>query len=364
MRDPFFWSIPLGRYFGITVRVHLLFPVVVLAMILRYALKHDPAPIEGTWIDGVMLAGLLFVAVLLHEFGHCFAARWVDGDATEIMMWPLGGLASVDLPHQPRAHFLTAAAGPAVNLVLCLFCGLLLAFTVDPSFQPPWNPFVCPFRGAPEKVQSLPDWTNSAIGLYTWGGDLKVVSGLWPIVLARFFWLNWVLFLLNVALICFPMDGGRMLQSALWPNLGYRQATLIVVYAGFVFTVVVGLLSIVYNEILVFCLAAFIYISCRTQLFILETGGEEGLFGYDFSQGYTSLERDQPHVTVRQTSWWKRWRDRRAARKLQREMETREADERRLDELLEKVQRQGMNALTDEERRFMKRVSDRYRNRN
>ncbi len=41
-----------------------------------------------------MLAGLLFVSVLLHEFGHCFAARWVDGDATEIMIWPLGGLAS------------------------------------------------------------------------------------------------------------------------------------------------------------------------------------------------------------------------------------------------------------------------------
>ena len=45
-------------------------------------------------------------------------------------------------------------------------------------------------------------------------------------------------------------------------------------------------------------------------------------------------------------------------------METREADERRLDELLEKIQKLGKNALTDEEHRFMKRVSDRYRNRN
>ena len=53
----------------------------------------------------------------------------------------------------------------------------------------------------------------------------------------------------------------------------------------------------------------------------------------------------------------------RAAKKLQREVEQREAEERRLDELLEKVQRDGINALTDEERRFMKRVSDRYRNR-
>ena len=31
MRDPFFWSIPLGRVFGINIRVHLLFPVVAWA---------------------------------------------------------------------------------------------------------------------------------------------------------------------------------------------------------------------------------------------------------------------------------------------------------------------------------------------
>jgi Zn-dependent protease len=358
MRDPFFWSIPLGRLFGITIRVHLLFPVVALAMILRYAFKQDIA--EGTWIDAAVLTGLFFVSVLAHEFGHCFAARWVDGDASEILMWPLGGLATVDLPHQPRAHFLTAAAGPAVNVLLALLCGLLLAFVVDPSYQPPWSPFWYPFRDP-----TLEGYRAGAIGLASWGGQLQPVTGVAASLLARLFWVNWVLFLFNMVLVCFPMDAGRMLQSALWPHLGFRQATLIVIYSGFVMTVIVGLMSIVCNEILVFCLAAFIYVSCRTQLFILETGGEEGLFGYDFSQGYTSLERDQPRPqTVRKAGWWKRWRDRRAARKLQREMETREADERRLDELLEKVQRLGMNALTDEERRFMKRVSDRYRNRN
>ena len=49
---------------------------------------------------------------------------------------------------------------------------------------------------------------------------------------------------------------------------------------------------------------------------------------------------------------------------MQRENERREAEERRLDELLDKLHRQGRAALTDEEQRFMKRVSDRYRNRN
>lgn len=364
MRDPLFLSIPLGRLFGITIRIHLLFPVVALAMILRFALKKEPAPIEGTWIDVSMLVLLLFVSVLLHEFGHCFAARWVDGDATDIMMWPLGGLANVDLPHQPRAHLITAAAGPAVNLLLCIVCGLLLAFTLDPSFQPPWNPFVSPLRGGPKEVQLLADCTHGYIGLYTWSGELKAVNHVWPLILARMFWINWSLFLLNVLLVCFPLDGGRIVQSLLWPHFGYRQATLWVIYAGFVMTVLVGALSIIFEEILVFCLALFIYFSCRNQLIILETGGEEGLFGYDFSQGYTSLERDQTQaVTTKRESWWKRWRDRRAARKLQHEIETREADERRLDELLEKVQKVGMNGLTDEERRFMKRVSDRYRHR-
>lgn len=354
MRDPFFWSIPLGRVFGITVRVHLLFPVVALGLILRYALKNNPPFPAGTWIDGVQLMGLLFISVLLHEFGHCFAARWVDGDATEITMWPLGGLASVDLPHEPRAHFLTAAAGPAANLLLAGLCVFLLAFATDAAYQPLWNPLAYVLR--------VND--SGAMNLWTWDGQEHLVHQVWPIVLARMFWVNWALFLLNVLLVCFPLDGGRMLQSALWPSLGFRQATLAVIYTGFVFTVVVGLIAIIYEEILVFCLALFIYVSCRAQLFILETGGEEGLFGYDFSQGYTSLERDQPLMTTKRTSWWKRWRDRRAANKLKREMESREADERRLDELLEKVQKLGMKALTDEERRFMKRVSDRYRNRN
>jgi Zn-dependent protease len=356
MRDPFFWSIPLGRVAGIAIRVHLLFPIVAIAMILRYAFKPETEAVPGTWIDATVVTGLFFVSVLLHEFGHCFAARWVDGDATEIMMWPLGGLASVDLPHQPRAHFITAAAGPAVNVLLALGCGLLLAFAADQSYQPPWNPLWYPFR--------WPEVVPVGVKLHLWSGSEVGVTAVWSIFLARLFWVNWVLFLFNMVLICFPMDAGRMLQSALWPNLGYRQATLVLIYLGFGYTVLVGLVSIVCNEILVFCLAVFIYVSCRTQLFVLETGGEEGLFGYDFSQGYTSLERDQPRQATRRTSWWKRWLEGRRARKLERETKTREADERRLDELLAKVQRVGMGGLTDEERRFMKRVSDRYRNRN
>src|SRR5262245_54746224 len=127
MHDPFAWSIPLGRLFGITVRVHWLFPFVALGLILHIAVgRKDYTPPDGTWVDAPTLVAILFVWVLLHGLGHCFAARWVNGEAQEVLIWPLGGLASVDLPNRPRAHFITAAAGPFVNLLLCVGCVLLL----------------------------------------------------------------------------------------------------------------------------------------------------------------------------------------------------------------------------------------------
>ena len=39
------------------------------------------------------------------------------------------------------------------------------------------------------------------------------------------------------------------------------------------------------------------------------------------------------------------------------------AEERRMDEILDKLHREGRGALTDEEHRFLVRVSARYRNR-
>jgi hypothetical protein len=126
---------------------------------------------------------------------------------------------------------------------------------------------------------------------------------------------------------------------------------------------ITALLSIVTGEPLVLFLALFIFLACRRQWILLETGGEESAFGYDFSQGYTSLDKEPQAPPQKKPNFIQRWLQARAAKKAQREQEQREADEKRLDELLEKVQRQGLQALTDEERRFMQRVSARYRNR-
>ena len=365
MRDLTSLSLSLGRWFGgVTVRVHWLFFLFIIPALLRVAFfpgnpghPEDKLP-DGAWIDMCFVLAILIVSVLAHEYGHCIGAWSVNGSATEILLWPLGGLAYVDVPHTPRANFITTAAGPAVNLVLCVACALLLLAVHGSPLQPhwwkPWDGFI----GR--------DF-NQQVVLYNWNWEPQPVSPYSAAALLEWgFYVNYVLFLLNL-LPGFPLDGGRLLQAVLWPRVGYRHAMQIAVFVGFGAGVVVVLFAMWCYNFLAAGLGLFIWIACWNQYRILETGGEDSLFGhYDFSQGYTSLERDEEPARPRprRKTWWQRLWDERAARKRQREKEQREAEERRMDELLEKIQRQGQSALTDEERRFLKRVSDRYKHRN
>src|SRR3954464_1463376 len=134
MREPMSWSIPLFRAFGIQVKLHILYIVITLAMLLRIYSVDRAHLAEFALIWVVML----FLIVLLHEFGHCFACRRVDGEADEILMWPLGGLAYVSPPHVPRAHLVTAVGGPMVNVVICLVVGGAMFAA---SYLPPLNIF-------------------------------------------------------------------------------------------------------------------------------------------------------------------------------------------------------------------------------
>jgi len=111
-------------------------------------------------------------------------------------------------------------------------------------------------------------------------------------------------------------------------------------------------------------LALYTFLMCYREWMILENHGDESLFGYDFSQGYTSLEREEG-ITAKppQPNFVKRWLQRRAERKRLLEQELQVAEEIRMDELLDKIHRQGEESLNDEERRFLKRVASRYRKR-
>src|SRR5262249_2456342 len=60
----------------------------------------------------------LFFIVMLHEFVHALACRQVGGQANQIVLWPLGGVAYVDPPPRPGATLWSIAAGPLVNVAL------------------------------------------------------------------------------------------------------------------------------------------------------------------------------------------------------------------------------------------------------
>ncbi len=235
---------------------------------------------------------------------------------------------------------------------------------VSCSLRPSPNPL--PDQAWQTKVYNFAE--NVEMGSRHAGLPAERTLPYWQFLLAQFLWVNWFLFLLNVVLIGFPLDGGRMFQAALWPRLGYREAMQIAIFVGFVVMFLVGIVSLVFNELLWLCLAMYIYMSCKFEWLKLEHGGEDSLFGYDFSQGYTSLENSTEREQVerprrRKQSFWQRFWQRRAARRMQREQQNQLLEEQRMDQLLEKIQREGKHALTDEEQRFLKRVADKYRNR-
>ena len=91
-------------------------------------------------------------------------------------------------------------------------------------------------------------------------------------------------------------------------------------------------------------------------------GYDDSFMGYDFSQGYTSLDRGDDHpLPARRPSLWRRWREQRRAEKFLREQEQEAEAEKQLDLLLEKVHSEGIDSLSDAERRLLDHVSARYR---
>ena len=92
-------SIRLGRFFDITIRVHVLFFLLIGYWLLT----------GRDWRVELAFCAMLFGTVLVHEFGHCFGARSVGGYAHDILMWPLGGLAYAHAPMRPwpQVYFIT-----------------------------------------------------------------------------------------------------------------------------------------------------------------------------------------------------------------------------------------------------------------
>jgi Zn-dependent protease len=167
-----------------------------------------------------------FVCVVLHELGHCLAARRYGVGVSRILLLPIGGVAEFDgMPREPRREVVISLAGPAVNFVLAAALWLVL-------------------RVLPAPAPSADDLPNALPGL---AGSLD-------------FLLSWNLLMGTFNLVpAFPMDGGRVLRALLAGKMDYVRATFWAATVGKV-VAVAGAVGAYFHQPMAILLFLFVFI--------------------------------------------------------------------------------------------------------
>lgn len=207
-------KVKLFSLFGFDVSIDLSW--LILAVLVTWSLAKGlfpnfwPGYSERTyWIMGVCgTIGLLF-AIVFHEFCHSLIARRFGMPMKGITLFIFGGVAEMqDEPPSAKAEFYMSIAGPLSSILLS---GVFYGF----------------YR----------------LGTYAaWAGPVIAV-------LAYLAWINIILAIFNLV-PAFPLDGGRILRSALWAyKKNIKWATRIASKAGATFGIilmVLGFLNIFY----------------------------------------------------------------------------------------------------------------------
>ena len=112
---------------------------------------------------------------------------------------------------------------------------------------------------------------------------------------------------------------------------------------------------------LLMMIAVFGYVTCwQTRRSIREHADYElGDWGYDFSGGYTSLQRSERRE--RRPGFFERRRARRAAARSEDERRRREDHQQAVEAVLRKVSTSGLSSLTPKERRILEEETRRQR---
>jgi Zn-dependent protease len=182
-----FTSWRLGRIFGFPVEINLSF--LLLLAVVYFAFGG---------LAGVLVVGLAFASVLLHELGHALVARRLGVHVSGIELSFFGGAAKmVQMPRSANHEIAIAAAGPAVSLVLA---------------------------GAGFGLGALLHG-----GLFTLIGEVNLVLAAFNLIPAL------------------PMDGGRILRALLTRKMDFVRATDIAVSVSRVAAVGFGILGLLGN---------------------------------------------------------------------------------------------------------------------
>ncbi len=214
------WSIKLGRVFGIDIKMHLTFLLILVWGAFAYGGSAGP-------LYGIVVTLGLFTLVLLHELGHSLAAIGYGIPVRDITLLPIGGVARLErMPEKPVQELVVALAGPAVNVILA---AVLLPVIVT--------------LGA---VQS----TSLSVGLLMEPGLLGFLAFLLSA--------NVSLAIFNM-LPAFPLDGGRVFRATLGFFTDYQNATQIAAKVGRFLAIGLGLLAIFLGQFWLAIIALFIF---------------------------------------------------------------------------------------------------------
>ena len=175
----------IGRIAGIRISIHWSWLVVFVLITWTLASSvfpdQNPGLSDSAYVAmAVAAAVLFFTSLLLHELGHAFQARREGIEIDGISLWLFGGVARFrGVFPSAGAEFRIAIAGPLVSLVI----GLGFVFIA-------W-------------MLPLP---RAFDGIAAWLG-----------------FINLILLAFNL-IPALPLDGGRVLRSALWAKSGNLAA--------------------------------------------------------------------------------------------------------------------------------------------
>lgn len=214
------WKI--GTFFNIPVKLHWSFGLLIF-FVWYTAFSNDLKLWQSIGFFAYVL--VLFLCVVLHEYGHALTARRFGVKTEDILLSPIGGVARLkNIPDKPLQEFFIAIAGPLVNVVIGgVLAILLLVFTGH-------------------VLPQLADFSFNH-----------------PIEFLRYIvWINFALFFFNL-IPAFPMDGGRILRSLLAVKIGKLKATKIASSVGRVLAILFVIYGVFDQQLILSIIGLYIF---------------------------------------------------------------------------------------------------------